>query len=217
METGAFTNQLWESIQDIYAKLVAHPFINQLALGMLAYNCFAHYLSQDVLYIKDDAVALHNLTKKTTSDDEKQFFEDMSNDGIAIEQELHRFFLNHFKVNKAKEKSPVVAAYTRFLINHSENSSYGIAAAALLPCYWIYYEIGQYIIANAVENNPYQKWIDTYRGDEYVIYTEKFIQIVENLSKNANNSEKQQMQEAFISATNFELNFFDEAMQQQHT
>jgi len=136
----------------------------------------------------------------------------LANDGFLIEHELHNFFLKQFKVEEAKSKSPVIREYTDFLLNHSVKSSYPVAAAALLPCYWIYYVVGIHIGSNATENNIYQKWIDTYRGGDFGNYTKTFIQIVECLAENASETEKKQMHKVFVMATNFELSFFEEAI-----
>ncbi|PKQ62105.1 thiaminase II [Labilibaculum filiforme] len=209
---GDFTHSLWEAIQPVYNKLIDHSFVNKLADGTLAHTSFAHYLSQDVLYIRDDAKALKELSEKAAKSTEKSFFISLANDGIAIEQELHNHFLEHFKVIEAKEKSPVIKAYTNFLLEHSAKSSYGIAAAALLPCYWIYYVVGKHIVLNATKNNKYQKWIDTYQGDEFGYYTKNFIRIVERIAKTASSTEKEKMTDAFVTAGKFELNFFNEAI-----
>jgi len=208
---GQFTESLWESIQNIYLDLLRNPFVKHLAEGTLPHKCFAHYLSQDILYIRDDSKALENLSKRAENPSEQSFFMSLANDGIAIEQELHNHFLKAFDVKKAKLKSPVIKEYTHFLIEHSQNSSYKIAATALLPCFWVYNSVGKYILEHAAENNAYQKWIDTYRGGEYEAFTKSFIQIVENLSNSADVNEKKLMQEAFIQAAKFELKFFEES------
>lgn len=209
---GPFSNRLWEAIQSIYKELINHPFVNKLAEGTLAPSSFAHYLSQDILYISEDAKALEKLSEKAILDTDKHFFKALANDGIAVEQELHKHFLKHFKLVEARDKSPIIQNYTTFLLQHSEKSSYCIAAAALLPCYWIYYMLGEYIVSNALENNRYQKWIDTYQGNEFRYYTKTYIQIVERLAKTASDIEKEQMQIAYIEAVNFELSFFNEAI-----
>lgn len=209
---GQFTTGLWEAIQDIYTDLLAHPFVNQLAKGSLAHGSFAHYLSQDILYISDDNVALENLSGRADLEAEKQFFSDMANEGLAIERELHDYFLEHFDVKEAEIKSPVIDAYTNFLLTHSLKSSCPVAAAALLPCFWVYNMVGNHVVSNAVENNVYKKWIDTYSGDDFGDYIKTFIHIVEGMAKDASEAEKKQMREAFITATKFELSFFEEAV-----
>lgn len=209
---GEFTSQLWGSIQAVYRDLINHSFINKLAKGTLPLPCFAHYLTQDILYLSDDSKALENLAKKANKPAEQAFFMSLANDGIAIEEELHSHFLNFFNLEEAKIKSPVIEEYTHFLIEHSEKSTYPIAAAALLPCFWVYNSVGKHILAQAVENNAYYKWIDTYKGTEYDAYTKSFVQIVERLALTADENEKKQMQEAFAQATLFEFDFLEESI-----
>lgn len=52
---GDFTSSLWEAVEDICIALINHAFVNQLAKGTLPHHCFVYYLSQDILYIRDEA------------------------------------------------------------------------------------------------------------------------------------------------------------------
>jgi len=212
---GEFTRSLWEAVQSIYTALINHPFVDQLAEGTLPPQCFAHYLSQDILYIRDDSYALGKLSLKAPTASDQEFFKSLASDGILIEQELHHYYLKFFNVEEAKMKSPVIDRYTHFLIAHSEESSYRIAATAFLPCFWVYNEVGKHIVTHTVKNNVYQKWIDTYQGDEYEVYTKNFIQLVERLAEKATEYEKKIMLEAFVQAAGFELSFFDESISKQ--
>mgnify|MGYP001171378592 CR=1 FL=1 len=209
---GEFTRGLWRSIEPVYEELINHPFVTMLAKGTLPKNSFTHYLSQDVLYLKDDAVAFMNLSKRVDNASEKEFFKLMADDTIVLEQDLHTHFLTHFNVVEAKRKSPAIEAYTSFLLHHSTESSYKIAAAALLPCFWVYSSVGKSIVNQSANNNIYQKWIDTYKGGEYVEYTNRFIEIVEAYGNDATEDEKIMMQEAFMEATKLELAFFEESL-----
>lgn len=207
-----FTQQLWHSVAPIYKTIIEHPFVVQLAEGTLSKPCFAHYLAQDILYIRADAKAFENIAKKAVLPNEQDFFNILSLDCIAIEQELHTHFLGYFEVQEATVKSPAIAEYTSFLLDHSKNSPLSVAAAALLPCFWVYNNIGKHIFTAANTNNPYQKWIDTYKGGAYEDFTNTFIQIVNRLAENANATEKAQMQHAFQRSTLLELNFFEESL-----
>lgn len=206
-----FTRHLWDSVQPIYKQLLEHPFVIQLANGTLNQQSFAHYLAQDILYLRADAEAFEHIAKQALLREEQKFFKDLSQDCLAIEQELHTHFLAHFNVVEATTKSPVILQYTNFLIHHAKDSSYAVASAALLPCFWVYNTIGQHIFTKAVEDNPYQKWVDTYKGDAYEEFTNSFIKIVARLADEASEEEKKQMQEVFEQATLFELQFFQEA------
>jgi len=208
---GEFTASLWHLVEDIYKEIIDHPFVRQLAEGTLPLHSFAHYLSQDILYLRDDSLAFEKLAEKAPSIYEYDFFKKLASDGIAFEQDLQNYFLDFFKVDKAKTKSPVIYTYTSFLFNHVRESSYSVAAAALLPCFWIYNKMGNLLLAQSANNNVYQKWIDTYESAEYEAYTRSFIKIVEDLSINLSYDQKALMKQAFIEATKLELAFFEES------
>ena len=212
---GEFTESLWTAIKPLYEKMIHHPFVIQLKNGTLPHHCFEHYLAQDILYIQDDSKALEMISEKAPSHDEQTFFKSLAEDGLEIERVLHDDFLIHFKISGTKGKSPVIEDYTRFLIIHASQSSYQIAAAALLPCFWVYYKVGNHIVSHYSKNNIYQKWIDTYQGEEYEMYTGKFIEIVEKLAAVLSEKEQSQMRQAFITSTRFELHFFNESMQEK--
>lgn len=57
--------------------------------------------------------------------------------------------------------------YTSFLTATAWSESYPVVLAALLPCFWIYAEVGKDIVNKSIPNNPYQAWIDTYAGEEF--------------------------------------------------
>ena len=39
--------------------------------------------------------------------------------------------------------------------------------AALLPCFWIYWDVAQAITREAAPENPYRAWIDTYADPHF--------------------------------------------------
>ncbi|NWH06048.1 TenA family protein [Desulfobacter latus] len=209
---GKYTQKMWDAIASIYEETITHPFVVQLAKGTLDKNNFAHFLSQDILYLKDDNLALDLIAEKAPNKSEKQFFQMLAKDGLDIEKKLHNEFLTYFDIEEAQEKSPAIEKYTSFLLNHSENSVFAIAAAALLPCFWVYNSVGNHILTIAEPDNEYQMWIDTYRSDAYEQYTQKFIDIVERLASGAAEELLQEMLKAFTQSTQYELDFFEEAM-----
>ncbi len=212
---GMFSEKLWESIRPVYHILIRHPFIKGLANGNLPGSCFEHYLAQDILYIQDDSKALEILADKAPNELEKSFLIKLANDGYDIERALHRDYLTHFNVQETNQKSIAIATYTSFLLKVVKQASYPLGAAALLPCFWVYHSVGKHIVKTAVEDNPYKKWIETYEGNEYEGYVARFVEIVEELGSTAPEAVQDLMIQSFERATNFELQFFEEAWQMQ--
>jgi hypothetical protein len=49
----AFTKRLWESIGEVFARILAHPFLTGLTDGTLDEAAFRFYVVQDALYLRD--------------------------------------------------------------------------------------------------------------------------------------------------------------------
>ena len=65
---------------------------------------------------------------------------------IAVEQALHSRYLQDFGVDPASiadaEPSPDCLAYTSYLIAAAYHDPWEVLVAALLPCFWIYWDVG---------------------------------------------------------------------------
>ncbi len=209
---GTFTAGLWESAAPLVTKIISCGFVAELADGTLSHNCFAHYLSQDILYLRQDNEALETLSKRSAEAPYREFFLKLANDGIAVEKKLHEEYLKHFKVEEAHEQSPAFKDYGRFILQQARLAPYPVAAATLLPCFWVYACTGEAIARKVVASNKYQKFIDTYSGNEYESYVEQFIAVVETLGQKADREVQDLMKQSFLKATAFELAVFEEAI-----
>ena len=207
---GLFTQQVWELVHPTFQEITSCRFVCELADGSLPKSCFAHYLTQDVLYLIKDAEALGNLSKRATMAEDQLFFEELRNDGLQVELLIREEYLGYYELQEATSQSKAFADYSDFLLRHSLESSYEVACAALLPCFWIYGAVCDFIIARMTQNNPYQKFISTYSGDEYYSYLNTFIEIVEQNFMNS--CFREDMINVFIEASEHELRIFEESM-----
>ena len=94
------------------------------------------------------------------------------------------------------------------VVNHR---SYEEGLAALLPCFWIYREVGIHIHKNSADNNPYQKWIDTYSGEEFAKIVQDMIDLTDRSADIASPEIRKLMLQAFVHSTNLEWMFWDGA------
>ncbi|MBN2610176.1 MAG: TenA family protein [Bacteroidales bacterium] len=199
------------TVEPDFEQILKCPYVGRLADGTLPHSWFAHYLSQDVLYLIDDSRALAITAARAYNPDEMYFFLQLAKDGLDIERALHNDFLKYFAIPEAHEKSPAFHAYTDFLLDHAFHAPYPVAVTALLPCFWVYFNTGVYIFNNTVSDNPYQKWIDTYSGAEYMEYTQRFIGITENIGQKAESKISKQMIDTFAEGTKHEFMTLEEA------
>jgi thiaminase/transcriptional activator TenA len=112
-------------------------------------------------------------------------------------------------------QSPACFMYTNYLLKTVALASVEEAVASLLPCFWVYQEVGKNIAATQQPNNPYQDWIELYAGEQFSISVNKAIHIANDLGNNASNHIKEKMIAAFIRSTELEWLFWDHAYHQK--
>jgi thiaminase/transcriptional activator TenA len=86
-----------------------------------------------------------------------------------------------------------------------------VSVAALLPCFWIYWEVGTHLMNTAVPDNPYQPWIDTYADAAFAEGVRKVIAITDRLGADATAGRAEEMLAAFVRASQLEWMFWESA------
>jgi thiaminase/transcriptional activator TenA len=105
--------------------------------------------------------------------------------------------------------------YTNYLRATCSGQPYPVGMAAVLPCFWIYREVGNYIYRHHTPNNPYQAWIDTYAGEAFATVVEDAIRITEAVAGQSSPAVQRQMQQAFVYSSRLEWLFWDNAYQRE--
>ena len=94
----------------------------------------------------------------------------------------------------------------RQLIDGTVNTAF----AGMLPCAWLYQEIGSQLIEAGSPNPLYQRWIETYA--DAVEEVEKERQLLDRLYQESSVDEQQQMTEAFVISSKMECDFWEMAL-----
>jgi thiaminase/4-amino-5-aminomethyl-2-methylpyrimidine deaminase len=143
------TQKLWSSIEDVFSAILNHPFINGLTSGDLSVEAFKYYVIQDSLYLRDFSRALSRLASRSRDENLISMFSEHAKTAIEVEKSLHRSFLAEWGLSEEEivriSPSPVNYAYTSHLLRTVAEESYEEAVAAVLPCYWIYLEVGKHL------------------------------------------------------------------------
>jgi hydroxymethylpyrimidine/phosphomethylpyrimidine kinase len=100
------------------------------------------------------------------------------------------------------------------LLATSASGSYAVLLAAILPCYWLYAEVGRqlhaaYLDAGAPGDHPYADWLKTYADEEFAAATRKAIDLTDAAALRASSQEREAMVEAFAHSCRYETAFFD--------
>jgi thiaminase/transcriptional activator TenA len=208
-----FTRDLWRSTENIYAEILAHPFLAGLTDGTLPEDRFRHYVLQDALYLRDYARTLSLAGVRSPEEDALVMFNEHSAGAILVERSLHDSFLKDLGI-PAEEldrtpMAPTTLAYTSYLLRVASLGDYPEVLGAVLPCYWIYAEVGKALLEKGSPNPMYRKWIDTYGGEEFGALVEAVLDVTDRACEDLNASQREKVEEAFVTTSRYEWMFWN--------
>jgi thiaminase (transcriptional activator TenA) len=217
--TDSFTGELWDSISEIYAAILAHPFIKGLTDGTLPAESFAFFVVQDGLYLKQYASALAAVASRAPQAPAMRMFARHAADAVAVEQELHSQLLPALGISAAEaaaaEPAPTNLAYTSYLLATIRGGTYAEGVGAVLPCYWIYWEVGKELLRLGSPDPRYQRWIDTYGGDEFGEVVRDVIAEAELVGSLLSPYERARVRRHFRTTSRYEWMFWDMAYRRE--
>ncbi len=215
MERRGFTNELWRSITSIYNEILAHPFLRGLTDGTLTEERFRFYVLQDAFYLREYARALSLTGVRSPEESALVMFNEHSAGAITVERSLHEGFLKDLGVTQEEADrtapTPTTLAYTSYLLKTASLGDYPEVLGAVLPCYWIYWEVGKALLEHGSPNPMYQKWIDTYGGEEFGALVEAVLDLTDRVCEDLNPTQKARVAEAFVTTSRYEWMFWDAA------
>ncbi|MFG1461677.1 thiaminase II [Xanthobacter sp. DSM 24535] len=210
-----FSRQAWAANIPLYDAIRAMPFNAELAAGTLREDRFKHYIVQDAHYLIGFGRALALAAAKAPDPDRIVQFAKGAEVAIVVERELHGSFFQQFGIGPTAfariPLSPACHHYVSFLLATAYAEPYEVVLGALLPCFWIYAEVGRDILARAAPANPYQAWIDTYAGEEFHAAVQEVIAATDEAAEQAAPATRARMSAAFARATQLEWMFWDSA------
>lgn len=211
--------QWWDGIAHIRRDIDELPFIRALADGSLDRDRFLTYLSQDALYLREYARVLAEAARLAPTPAEQAFWADSARGSIVGELELHASWLTPETGVSAEtfaaEPSSVTTAYLDHLRAVAFTGDYPTLIAAVLPCFWLYTDLGTRLHAGdfgprALEpGHPYASWLTTYADPAFAVATERAIDCVTAAAAAADEAQRSRMRRAFDEASAHERAFFD--------
>jgi len=217
--TESFSRAAWEQNADTYDVIRTMPFNAELAAGTLSEARFKHYITQDAHYLIGFGRALTLAAAKAPDPDRVVQFANAAEEAIVVERALHGSFFRHYgitpEVFAATPLSPACHHYVSYLLATAYAEPYEVLLGALLPCFWIYAEVGRDIHSRAAAANPYQAWIDTYAGEQFHTAVRATIEATDEVAATASDTLRERMQWAFTRATQLEWIFWNSAYGQE--
>ncbi len=146
--SGSLSSELWDGITNIYAAILAHPFLTGMTDGSLPADAFTCYVVQDALYLRSYAQALAAVASHAPDPAQTEMFARHAAGIVAVEMSLHDTLLADLGIDPAAvdaaEEAPTTLAYNSYLLAATGRGSYAEGVGTVLPCYWIYAEVGKH-------------------------------------------------------------------------
>ncbi|QAY72980.1 bifunctional hydroxymethylpyrimidine kinase/phosphomethylpyrimidine kinase [Agromyces protaetiae] len=209
----------WGGIADVRAGIDDLPFIRSLADGTLDRGAFLGYLAQDALYLRDYARVLAEASRLAPDASAQAFWAESARGAIEGELELHTGELAASDSPATSgvrdlEADRATTAYLDHLLATAARGEYSVLVAALLPCFWIYTDLGARLGAGGFgdaplrADHPYAAWLATYRDPAFAIATRRAIEIATDASSRATPEVRARAAQAFRRSAEHELAFF---------
>lgn len=210
-KTLQWTDTAWQAASTIIHNLQQHPFIRRLKDGSLPKDSFIHYLEQDMIYLTNYGKEMEMLSHLMPTTPMKELFRKIAADGVLAEKELHQFLSTQWDAHPTEKVSSCTQGYMNFTRHYIGTGDAALAIASLLPCFWVYNEIGHFIAATPpTDEHPYKAWIETYKSAEMDEVVEQVIFFANQLAQECSPEKQATMRNIFVEATHWEYEFFNQ-------
>ena len=219
LASATFTGEMWERGRPVYEKTLEHPFLRGLTDGTLARDKFQFYLEQDAQYLRVFGQALSVLASKAPREEWARTLNRHAVDAVEVERALHETILGKFGVQPTQASrvrmAPVNVAYTNHLLVAVERGTFAEGLAAMLPCYWIYWEAGKVLMKRGSKNREYQQWIDQYASEDYGRSVQEVLAMMDATAREMTPAQRERCLELFERGARYEWMFWDMAWRKE--
>jgi thiaminase/transcriptional activator TenA len=211
-----FTTLLRHRGSKIWHAIHGHEFLREIHAGTLSQERFVYFILQDYLYLLDFAQVLCLAGAKSPNLATLEIFARHALTAVEVERSFHASFGKTlgFSQNQldATVKGPVTQAYIHHLQAVARGGSLGELVAAVLPCYWIYGEVGKRLYKGRPrEPKIYREWIELYASEAFWKPVREQIRLVDETGAHASSRERRLMTSHFLLSSRYEYLFWDQA------
>ncbi len=214
-----FSDDLRSQCDRIWAGLHAHPFLGELARGILPLEAFRFFIEQDLLFLPSFARCMAVGAAKSSGAEELEFFTRQLDGIIRLEIPSNRRLLDQVIRLGAQDRggslglAPANVAYTSFLLATAAGGGPLEITAAILPCSWSYVEIARGLASDLAEHPVYSEWVSFYLAEEEADLVLNMRQTFDDMVREEALSDRrrQQLAEIFMMSSRLEGTFWEMA------
>lgn len=214
-----FCDDVWDRCAKLVRAIHEHPFNTALGAGTLDRDRFAFYIVQDARYLEAFSKALATASVRAADPDDAAFFASSAHAALVAERALHAGYIEEFGLSADDVAgvitSPTCLGYASFLQATALAEPFPVLVAAVLPCFWVYQDVGAALVEKATETHPYRAWISTYADPEFTESVARVKAIADRLAAAADTHTRDAITGAFCRATEYEWMFWDSAWRRE--
>lgn len=214
-----FSEQLRQEVDTIWEASFQHPFVKGIADGSLSLKSFRYYVLQDSYYLSHFAKVQAFGAAKAPDLHTTARMAVHAQGTAEAELKLHANFSKQLGITEAEiakfKPAPTAYAYTSHLYRAACIGQLGDIIAALLPCYWLYDEIGQRLKGMTPKEPIYQEWIAAYGGEWFHELVMEQINRIDEIAEQVTESDRARMSELFVISSQYEYSFWEMAYRQE--
>lgn len=208
-----FTDELRELTRDSWEQSLQHPFVQGIVRGDLPLETFKNYILQDIYYLKHYG-KVHAIAA-SQADDFKitAMLADKARTTAEAELTVHKEHAEALNITQEDmdnfKPAPTAYGYTSHLYRATMFGHLAYSVAAMLPCYWLYADIGKVYQHEKPAQEIYHNWIQFYASDYFQDATNVMIDLMNSLVEDMSEAEKEKVKEQFVLAKEYELQFWE--------
>lgn len=209
--------RLRRSVLPLWQRQFEHPFVVALGNGTLPRANFEFYIRQDALFLDVLTKTFAYAIGKTDNHDEMEQFGRYVLNTLLVEADLHRRYGERFGLPPATmaatPMAPTNYAYTRHLLAVATSGTLPELLTAVLPCAWIYAEVGSYLVSSMppASDHPYRDWLATYAAPDFDAIGRWIRERLDTSAGKITSQEEHHLYEIFRISTSYEWLFWDMA------
>ncbi|MCG7340023.1 thiaminase II [Staphylococcus sp. ACRSN] len=210
-----FSEELKSKAKPIIKEIYHDPFIQDMLHGKLSIQATKFYLKADASYLKEFANIYALLIPKMPDLNDVKFLVEQIQFIVDGEVAAHEILADYVqepydKIVQEKVWPPSGDHYIKHMYYNAfakENAAYTIAAMA--PCPYVYQVIGKWALEDETlnKNSILRQWFEFY-STEMDDLVNVFDNLMNKLTENLSNEEKQTIIEVYLQSTVHEKNFF---------
>ncbi len=215
------SSQLLELTAPIRERILSHPFVRGIGSGSLPLGPFTYYIRQDYVYLLEYSRVLALGVASARDLELMELFAELVHATLHVEMELHRGYSERFGITRrdldTTTPGPTTHAYTRHLLAVAYGGSSAELMAALLPCQWGYWEIGQDLAARGLptEQPLYAEWIEMYSSAEYRDLAVQLRETFDRVAARVSEDEQERLRDIFVASSRYEYAFWDASLRME--